>query len=80
MIDRLKPGTAAWNRRQAIHAHNGLLGNVRCIQAYLKPIMNSRTATVEARNIAARIWEDADMLFDALRTRDDHTTPPTPSR
>jgi hypothetical protein len=69
MTDRLKPGTRTWDRRQECWKHNSFLGHARMMQMNCQAILNSKTATEEAKAIAVRIENDAEMLETALKIR-----------
>lgn len=60
-----------WLVRQERHRHNGYLGSAAMMRAQCQTILNSTTATDEAKQIAVRIEHDAEMLSEALRTRKD---------
>lgn len=68
-MDHLEPGSAAAYRRNAIHAHNGLLGNVGCMRAYLKPVLASPTATDSSKMIARELWSLLASLEESLKHR-----------
>ena len=61
----------AWLARQERHQHNGFLGSAAMMRAQCRAILNSKTATDEAKQIAVRIENDAEMLREALRIRKD---------
>lgn len=69
MTDRLKPGTKAAHDRDARWRHTSYLGHVRMMQQQCRAILCSATATDEAKAIAVRIENDAEMLGEALCTR-----------
>lgn len=71
MPDRLKAGTPAWNDRQRRHRHNGFLGHTTMAQKNMDSIIDSPTATDEAKEIASQIRHDLYRLRMALKVRID---------
>lgn len=69
--DHLKPGSKEFYARQDRWRHNSYLGHVRMMRQQCRAILCSNTATDEAKAIAVRIENDAEMLGEALRTRKD---------
>lgn len=69
--DYLKPGSKEFYVRQSRWKHNSFTGHARMMQMQCQAILNSTTATDEAKAIAVRIENDAEMLGEALRTRRD---------
>lgn len=69
MPDRLKPGTDAWNKRQAIHQHNGYTGYARMMLMQARAIMDSRSTTSASKELANRIANDAKALAESLKER-----------
>lgn len=67
--DKLTNQHAEWHKRQARWKHNSFLGHARMMQMQCKAILMSATATDEAKAIAVRIEQEAEMLADALRNR-----------
>lgn len=71
MTDRLKSGSKAAHARAARWWHNSYLGHAQMMQQQCRTILCSTTATDEAKAIAVRIEQEAEMLSEALRTRKD---------
>lgn len=69
MTDKLKSGTKAWFARQDRWRHNSFFGHAKMMQSNCRAIMESKTATSEAKAIANRINTLALELADALQTR-----------
>lgn len=68
---KIKPGTKAWLTRQQVWRHNSFLGHARMMEMQCINICSSKTATDEAKKIAAKIGKLATELGEALRTRRD---------
>lgn len=69
MTDTLQPGTKAWHDRQSRHHHNSFLGHAKMMQANANSILQSTTATDEARAVAMKIYNLANDLYTELKTR-----------
>lgn len=69
MTDRLRPMTPAWHARQERWRHNSFLGHARMMRMQCIAILSSKTTTDEAKQIAVRIEQDAELLAEALRIR-----------
>lgn len=67
MKDTIAPMTFAWHARQQRHRHNGLIGNMGCIRAYMKPVTQSPTLSNEAKILAHQIGSLVDELTLELR-------------
>ncbi len=65
------PKYKTWIAMQERWRHNGHMGSVRMMVQNCRSILNSSTATDEAKAIAVRIEADAEMLGEALRMRKD---------
>jgi hypothetical protein len=63
------PKNKVWIAMQERWRHNGHMGSARMMVQNCRSILNSPTATDEAKAIAVRIENDAEMLGEALRTR-----------
>lgn len=69
MADKLKPATAAWHTRQSRWHHNSFSGHCAMMRANTWSIMNSTTATDDAKRIAQQINNLTYSLAMALKTR-----------
>lgn len=67
--DKLTSQNPEWHKRQARWKHNSFLGHARMMQVQCRIILCSTTATDEAKAIAVRIEQDAELLADALQNR-----------
>lgn len=69
--DVLKAGSPESHRRQEIWKHNSFMGYAAMMKSQCRSILNSSTATDDAKQIAVRIEQDAEMLGAALKKRKD---------
>jgi hypothetical protein len=67
--DKLKPGSPAFFKRQAIWRHNSFHGSVRMAQQNMRSIGMSNTATGAAKRKAQEIWADLVELKKLLKDR-----------
>lgn len=67
--DPRHPKYKVWMAMQERWKHNGFMGSARMMQQQCRAILCSNTTTDEAKAIAVRIEQDAEMLGEALRTR-----------
>lgn len=70
MTDYLKPNTPAWNKRHAIHRHNGCLGHAAMIRTHAIQIIYTPTTTEEAKKIARLIHVMTWQLSVELKKRE----------
>lgn len=59
----------AWNRRQLVRTHNGLLGDVGMARQMCRKILDSATTTEESKNLAVKISAMVGKLGESLKTR-----------
>lgn len=73
MIKRKSPEEvkAAWRKRQAVWAHNSLFGANAMIRTCAGRVIESRTASSDAKITAAEIIELSDELYTELLKRAD---------
>lgn len=71
MPDHLKYGTFGWIKRQLVHRHNGFFGGVAMAKANMQRIIDSETATEEAKHQARIIHSKLIDLGHMLKTRVD---------
>lgn len=71
MVDKLKPFTSAWHRRQWIHRHNGFFGSVAMSKAQMQSIIASGTATPRSKRLAMEVLGLLVRLGDSLKERVD---------
>lgn len=69
MVDKLKPGSQAFLKRNARWRHNSYLGSCSMAKQNMRAILNSNTTTDAAKAIAVRIENDLEFLLDALKVR-----------
>ena len=69
MADKLKPMTPAWIARQERWKHNSFHGHAAMMMQNARSILESRTATDEAKDIANRIYMLASQLKANLKDR-----------
>ena len=67
--DPLDSDSPKFARRQAINSHNGLLGGACFIRRVAWTVLNAKTTSDEAKVIAVRIEQDAELLINALKER-----------
>lgn len=60
-----------WHRKQRVWRHNSYMGHATMMLAHTHSIIESDTATADAKNIALQIRALAYQLREALRTRKD---------
>lgn len=63
-MDRPSEG---WYKRQEIWRHNGYIGSAHMMMAQCNGILQSKTATTEAKKEAMTIYKAAERLAIALR-------------
>jgi hypothetical protein len=68
-MDRLKPNTAAWYRRQYIHSHNMNFGGVNMMRVWADRIQRSSSVTVHGQDLALQILKLSMELERELHTR-----------
>lgn len=68
-VDRVKSGTKAWAKRQALHRHNGFQGTVTFSLQGMHSILASSTATKEAKELAQEIYGKLQVLRGYLSWR-----------
>lgn len=68
-VDPLINNPVAFQKRQDIWMHNGLLGQARRADQFLVSVVTSRTTTDESRAIAQRMMQDCTALRASLKER-----------
>lgn len=71
MMDKLKPGTKAWNDRQRRHRHNGFMGSTRMMQMQLQTILKADSVSEGTKYFAVKMLVLSVDLAEGLKTRID---------
>ncbi len=71
MMDRLKPATKSWHKRQRIHRHNGYSGHARMMEMQLQAMLNSDSTSEYAKYVANCMLRYIPELKAALKIRID---------
>lgn len=71
MSDTLKSTSPEWFKRQRRHRHNSFLGFASMTKQNMVTIVAADSTTIEAKEIAKKIYNLSVLLTDYLKTRVD---------